>query len=279
MTATVDPAPAPRQHPLLPFGDRSRGRRLVKVAAWFAAIALVVALLELLGVDVAGWFSDLWDALTGIGAGYLAAGWALGREELSPRGEVLARRVVGAGTRMERLIRDLLDWSRMQGGAAIPIHPREADLAEVCRRMADELRDRDGARIEVEQRGDTSAVFDPARVEQVVSNLVANALRHGLAGGPVRVRAVGTAGEVRAEVENEGPEIPADAQAQIFEAFRQGPSGQLDGVGLGLFIVRALTEAHGGRVSLASAAGRTTFVVHLPRAAPGAPAAPPSAAG
>jgi uncharacterized membrane protein YbhN (UPF0104 family) len=77
MATTVDPAPAPKQHPLLPFGDRSRARRLLKVAGWFAAIAAAVAVLQLAGVDVAGWFSDLWDALTGIGAGYLVAGWTL----------------------------------------------------------------------------------------------------------------------------------------------------------------------------------------------------------
>jgi uncharacterized membrane protein YbhN (UPF0104 family) len=64
-------------HAILPFGDRSRGRRLVKVGGWFAATAIVVLLLQLLGVDVTGWFSDLWDALTGIGAGYLVAGWTL----------------------------------------------------------------------------------------------------------------------------------------------------------------------------------------------------------
>ena len=64
-------------HALLPFRDRSRGRRLVKVGAWFAAIALVAALLQLLGVDVGGWFSDVWDALTGVGVGYLVAGWTL----------------------------------------------------------------------------------------------------------------------------------------------------------------------------------------------------------
>jgi signal transduction histidine kinase len=209
---------------------------------------------------------DLRNPLTGI----LAAGWALGKEPLGPKGEALVRRVVGAGSRMEHLIRDLLDWSRVQGGAAIPVHPAEADLADVCRRMADELRDREGARIEVDQEGDTSALFDPARVEQVVSNLVSNALRHGAPGGAVRVRAVGTPDEVRVEVENEGPEIPPAARATIFEPFRQGPDGKVGGVGLGLFIVRALTEAHGGTVALDSAHGRTTFVVRLPRGAPDA---------
>jgi uncharacterized membrane protein YbhN (UPF0104 family) len=62
---------------LLPFEDPSRGRRLVKVLAWLLAIAAVLGLLELVGVDVAGWLSDLWDALTGIGLGYLLAGWSL----------------------------------------------------------------------------------------------------------------------------------------------------------------------------------------------------------
>ena len=62
------------QPPAPPLG-RSRAGRLAKVFAWFAGIAVVVAVLQLLGVDVTGWFSDLWDALTGIGLGYLAAGW------------------------------------------------------------------------------------------------------------------------------------------------------------------------------------------------------------
>src|SRR3954465_4555769 len=71
-------APPPQRHSRwLPFGDPSRGRRLLKILAWLAGVALVLGALELLGVDVAGWVSDLWDALTGIGLTYLVAGWAL----------------------------------------------------------------------------------------------------------------------------------------------------------------------------------------------------------
>ena len=62
---------------LLPFADRSRSRRVAKVLAWLAGLALVVSLLGLLGIDVAGWFSDLWDTLGEIGLGYLLAGWVL----------------------------------------------------------------------------------------------------------------------------------------------------------------------------------------------------------
>jgi len=70
-------SPSPRHHGWLPFGDESRSRRLAKLGGWIAGIATVVALLELLGVDVRGWFSELWDALTEIPLGYLAAGWSL----------------------------------------------------------------------------------------------------------------------------------------------------------------------------------------------------------
>jgi uncharacterized membrane protein YbhN (UPF0104 family) len=68
---------AAREHWWHPIGDPSRGRRLVKVLAWFVALAAVVGLLQLLGIDVTGWFSDVWDALTDIGVGYLIAGWTL----------------------------------------------------------------------------------------------------------------------------------------------------------------------------------------------------------
>jgi uncharacterized membrane protein YbhN (UPF0104 family) len=71
------PAAAPRRRRWLPFGDPSRGRRLVKVVAWLAGIALAVAVLGLFGVEVAGWFESVWDALTGIAFGYLVAGWTL----------------------------------------------------------------------------------------------------------------------------------------------------------------------------------------------------------
>ena len=70
-------APRVRRYRLLPFHDPSRGSRILKVLAWLAGIALTVALLGLLGVDVSGWFEDLWDALTGVGLGYLVAGWSL----------------------------------------------------------------------------------------------------------------------------------------------------------------------------------------------------------
>jgi uncharacterized membrane protein YbhN (UPF0104 family) len=78
VTVTTRAAPAePHSSRWLPFGDRSRPRRLAKVLAWLVGIALALAVLDLLGVDVLGWFSDLWDTLSSIGLGYLLAGWTL----------------------------------------------------------------------------------------------------------------------------------------------------------------------------------------------------------
>jgi uncharacterized membrane protein YbhN (UPF0104 family) len=80
VTSAVLPTPeppTPRHQRWLPFGDRSRSRRLAKVLIWLAGIAVGLAVLELLGADVRGWFSDLWESLSRIGFGYLLAGWTL----------------------------------------------------------------------------------------------------------------------------------------------------------------------------------------------------------
>jgi uncharacterized membrane protein YbhN (UPF0104 family) len=77
MVVLTEPAVAPPQRRFWhPFGDPSRSSRLLKVLAWLAGIALALTVLQVFGVDVTGWFSDVWDALTGIGVGYLLAGWA-----------------------------------------------------------------------------------------------------------------------------------------------------------------------------------------------------------
>jgi uncharacterized membrane protein YbhN (UPF0104 family) len=76
MDSVAETSP-PRRHWWHPLGDESRPSRLIKVAGWLAAVALVIVLLQLLGVDVLGWLSDVWDALTGVGLGYLVAGWSL----------------------------------------------------------------------------------------------------------------------------------------------------------------------------------------------------------
>jgi signal transduction histidine kinase len=214
---------------------------------------------------------DLRNPLTGV----LAAGWSLSRAELPREQAVLARRIMVAGRRMERLIRDLLDWSRFQGGAGIPVTVCEADLHDVCRRIADEHADRQAARIQLTRAGDTRAIFDPDRMEQVVANLLGNALKYAPPETAVHVRAVGEEDEVRLEVRDEGPGLPPEVRSELFAPFNRG-RGAVDetSLGLGLFIVRTLAEAQGATVEVESAPGRgTSFVVKLRRAR-AAPAGP-----
>ncbi|WP_242340914.1 MULTISPECIES: sensor histidine kinase KdpD [unclassified Anaeromyxobacter] len=209
---------------------------------------------------------DLRNPLSGI----LTAAWALARTDLPEDAKRAARRIAAAGRRMERLIRDLLDWSRAKAGAEIPVHLCEADLYDVCTRVAEDLADARGHRIELLRAGDTRARFDPDRMEQVVANLLSNALKYGDPDRPVRVGAVGEDGAVRLEVRDEGPGLDPAIRASIFEPFQRAPRG-LPGahssVGLGLFVVRTLTEAQGAQVDVESAPGQgTTFVVRVPRA-------------
>jgi signal transduction histidine kinase len=209
---------------------------------------------------------DLRNPLSGI----LTAAWALARTDMPDDAKRAARRIAAAGRRMERLIRDLLDWSRAKAGAEIPVHLREADLYDVCARVADDLRDPRFHRIELVRQGDTLAEFDPDRMEQVVANLISNALKYGDPERPVRVGAVGEERAVRIEVRDEGPGLDPAIQASIFEPFHRAPRdhpGARASVGLGLFVVRTLSEAQGAEVNVESAPGRgTTFVVRVPRA-------------
>jgi len=210
---------------------------------------------------------DLRNPLSGI----LTAAWALARTDLPDDAVRAARRIAAAGRRMERLIRDLLDWSRAKAGAEIPVHLREGDLYDLCARVADDLSDPRSHRIELVREGDTVAEFDPDRMEQVVANLLSNALKYGDPDRPVRIGAVGEEGAVRVEVSDDGPGLDPAIRAGIFEPFQRAPRGHpgsATSVGLGLFVVRTLSEAQGAQVNVESAPGQgTTFVVRVRRAA------------
>jgi signal transduction histidine kinase len=113
--------------------------------------------------------------------------------------------------------------------------------------------------------GPLSCRFDRLRMEQVVSNLVSNALRYG-AGSPVHVSLSHARNALRLEVRDGGPGVPAHERERIFERFAQSDNAsRRGGLGLGLYIVRQIVEAHGGRVRAEEArGGGAAFVVELP---------------
>ena len=120
-----------------------------------------------------------------------------------------------------------------------------------------------------EAEGGGEGIWDPERLAQVVSNLVGNALEHGEREGPVIVHCWDEAERQVLEISNTGEPIPSHQLATLFDPFRQvgaARSGRGSGLGLGLFIVRELVEAHGGQVTVRSTENEgTTFTVLLPR--------------
>jgi len=171
---------------------------------------------------------------------------------------------------LTRLVDDLLDVARLTSGK-ITLRPSFLDLHELARRCVDAL-DQAG-RIQdhdVHLAGEAVGVHgDPARLEQVVSNLLDNALKYTPVGGRVRVSTERVGGDAVLRVRDTGQGIPAELLARVFDLFVQEPQA-LDrargGLGLGLTLVKRLVELHGGAVSASSdGPGRgSEFVVRLP---------------
>ena len=171
--------------------------------------------------------------------------------------------------RINSLIGTLLDFteSRFKGGLSIA--PTPTDLTAVCIRVAEEQAIRSQGRgIEVRCEGPIVGDWDPVRVEQIVSNLFANAIEYGGA-QPASASLSAEGQEVILEVRNAGTSIPPDRMEQLFEPCRRGRAnepGARPGLGLGLYIVRQIVLAHGGSVVAESTPERgTVFTVRLPR--------------
>jgi signal transduction histidine kinase len=142
----------------------------------------------------------------------------------------------------------------------------------LCEEVVEEMKQAHPDRaIRVEAAGDLRGDWDPDRVEQVISNLIGNAVTHGT--GPVRVTGRDEGDEVVTTVHNQGPAIPAAAIPTLFEPFtRPAPAAEgarRKGLGLGLFIAGEIVQAHGARISVTSTAGEgTTFTIRWPRSVP-----------
>jgi len=176
-------------------------------------------------------------------------------------------RILSSSDRMTRMIDQLLDFTRVRLGGGIPLAPTELDLLPVVRQVIDEL---DGANpdwtLRATSLGDTLGHWDPDRLSQLFSNLVANAVQHGLAEGGVNVSVDGRAADsVRVAVHNMGV-IPTSRLPTLFEPMTSRRMEKSPGLGLGLFITRELVRVHGGSIDVRSGESEgTTFTVTLPR--------------
>jgi signal transduction histidine kinase len=182
-----------------------------------------------------------------------------------------AARLIRSGTSMQALLDDLVDFNRTQLGLGLKVVPCDIDLASV---VNDEVEQWRGAHpevgIDLEATGDIRGHWDGARLQQVLRNLLSNAISYGSPNTPVRVALYGEERDIRLEVTNSGPTIDPSTLRQIFDPLARGSAASdrhdtRGSLGLGLFIVRSIAEAHGGDVEVRSGGGETTFVVRLRR--------------
>ncbi len=180
-----------------------------------------------------------------------------------------AARIISSGNRMARMIEDMLDLARARLGGGIVVKRVAADFrALLDRALREHQAAAPGRQIDVSYSGDLTGCWDPERIAQVASNLIGNALKHGSAERGIEVRLDGSEHHhVTFAVKNAGTIAP-DILPHLFDPFRGGQrhSGRGAGLGLGLYIVSQIVQAHDGRVEVQTGGGETAFHVRLPRA-------------
>ena len=193
--------------------------------------------------------------------------------ELAEPHLTLTTRIASSSTRMVRLVGDLLDFTRSRLGSGIPIVREPVNMGRVVHEIVDELRaaypDRE---IRLAARGELDGEWDAARIAQVVTNLVVNAIDHGSPERPVTVTVEADGRETTLAVHNAGPAIQRKRLAGLFNPMKgvdsaTVPSGTAgSGLGLGLYIAERIVDAHKGKIEIVSTdADGTTFRIRLPK--------------
>jgi K+-sensing histidine kinase KdpD len=201
---------------------------------------------------------DLRTPLTSI----IAGGSALGSETLTSEERAeLSEGIVAEGSRLSRLVENLLDMSRLEAGKAEP-HRGPVDLAEVLEAARQGQGKAESIRLALDEEL-PMVNADAAQLERVFANLLENAVRYGN-GRPVQVRSRVVGGNIVVRVVDQGPGIPEGEWERIFEPFQHGDTTNA-GSGLGLAIAKGFVEANGGEIAVESLPGQgTSFVVNLP---------------
>ena len=173
--------------------------------------------------------------------------------------------------RLTALLENVLDLTRLRLGR-LPLASATFDLAALVDELAAAQRDalaQSGGSLRVERRGPTTGTWDRARLAQVVTNLLTNALKHG--GGDIEISLTGADGTVTLVVRDHGPGIPGGAEERIFHRFEHAGAPDDDrrtsggGLGLGLYIAREIVEAHQGRLTVERPpGGGAAFRIELP---------------
>jgi chemotaxis family two-component system sensor kinase Cph1 len=182
----------------------------------------------------------------------------------------IGARIARSSGRMQRLVDQMLDLSRIHAGLGLGLQLSSGDLGALVQNAVDEARlGFPDTELEVSVADSLPAMLDNDRMGQVISNLLSNARHHGKLGRPIRVHLGASEKEAVLSVTNQGEPIPPETRAQLFQPFKVESlhrSGNRSGLGLGLFIVHEIVKGHGGRIEIDDANGSVTFRVFVPRA-------------
>jgi len=178
-----------------------------------------------------------------------------------------ARRLINSGAHLQGLLDDLVDFNRTNLGLGINVVRSPVDLGTISANEIEQVRAAyPDSNLQLDVTGDCRGLWDGRRVQQLLGNLVTNAIHHGEPDAPVRVAVVGGEAGVRILVSNRGPAMDATTLTQLFEPLNRGNANtRHPGLGLGLFIVREIAKGHGGTAEAHSDDRETTFTVVLPR--------------
>lgn len=212
------------------------------------------------------------DLRSPVGSIAMSADLLLDAEDLQPKYTKVAARIYTSAKRANKIIEDLLDFTRSHVAEGIPVIKEETDLCQICEKIVDEMRGYYPDHvINFAASGKATGCFDPARMGQVVSNLIGNAVEHGINTTPITLNLHGEDNKMVLSVNNASEPIADDDLITMFEplirhsTFARLEQGARSGLGLGLYIAKEIVTAHKGeiRVSYDVNAG-TTFYVELP---------------
>jgi len=209
---------------------------------------------------------DLRDPLNSINM----AGMVLERTDGAGNKGTLGKRIQSSSNRMQRMIGQVLDMSRIDRGLTLGIDLQPVDLAALLEDMVEEARLAYPTIVyDLHTVGPAFVLADGGRLGQVVSNLLSNARHHGEPNQPITIRLVPRDGLAVLEIANSGAPIPAETEAALFNPFKRSSLNNprnRTGMGLGLYIAQQIVREHEGEIDYRHEHGKVIFAVRLPLA-------------
>ena len=179
----------------------------------------------------------------------------------------VAARMLSAINRLDSMIQNLLDASRLRAGQSLKIEFEECDFVMLVQEVVEDLSFAYGERFVVVCDSEITSYCSRKEIRRVIENIAINAVKYGAPSTPITLTLQQTETQISLTIHNEGDPIALDAQSILFQQFRRTISAEEQtGWGLGSFLAKSITEAHQGTLAVESAEGKgTSFIINLPK--------------